>query len=79
MLQRWTCWDRKPKIKVNSEHHQGVYLLGKELEVEAISDDGLVESFSKNEGRILGLQWHPELDLADLDQVRILDKWINLI
>lgn len=72
-------WLKKERIKVNSEHHQGVNLLGKELEIEAISDDGLIESFSKDGGRILGLQWHPELDLKDPDQIRILDHWLGWV
>ena len=72
-------WLKKPKITVNSEHHQGVNLLGKDLEIEAVSNDGLIESFSKQGGRILGIQWHPELDLQDVDQVRILDHWLGLV
>jgi len=74
-----TKWLKKQRIKVNSEHHQGVNLLGSELEIEAMSEDGLVESFSKDNGRILGIQWHPELDLQDTDQVRILDHWLELV
>ena len=72
-------WLDKTKISVNSEHHQGIKTLGKNLEIEAISKDGLVEAFSKDGGRILGVQWHPELDLKDPDQVRILDHWLGLV
>jgi gamma-glutamyl-gamma-aminobutyrate hydrolase PuuD len=44
-----------------SIHHQGVKELGKNLRVEAISDDGLIESFSSTEDSFyLGVQWHPE-------------------
>jgi putative glutamine amidotransferase len=75
-LQKWLS---KTKIKVNSEHHQGINLLAKQLKVEALSDDGLVEAFSTDNGRVLGLQWHPELDLQDSDQVRILDNWLELV
>jgi putative glutamine amidotransferase len=72
-------WVNKTSLDVNSEHHQGVNLLGSNLEIEAISQDGLVEAFSSDGGKILGIQWHPELDLSDSDQVRILDGWLELV
>ena len=44
-----------------SIHHQGVKDLGKNLQVEARSDDGLIEAFSsKSDGFYVGVQWHPE-------------------
>jgi len=53
-------------IEVNSVHHQGVATLGSGLRVEAVADDGLVEAISVQCGQstILGVQWHPEWDLA---------------
>lgn len=72
-------WTKKTKLFVNSEHHQGIRKLGVGLELEAKSPDGLVEAFSKNSGQILGIQWHPELDLADPDQVRILNGWLGFV
>ena len=47
---------------VNSVHSQGIDALGPELEVEAVSDDGLIEAFSVKgaPGFTLGVQWHPE-------------------
>lgn len=54
------------RIGVNSVHHQGVDRLGSGLKVEALADDGLVEAISWQEGNasVLGVQWHPEWDLA---------------
>jgi len=49
---------------VNSVHHQGIKVLGKDLVVDAISpDDELVEAFHyKNikDSYVVGVQWHPE-------------------
>lgn len=54
------------RVVVNSVHHQGVDRLGRGLRVEALADDGLVEAISWQEGgaAVLGVQWHPEWDLA---------------
>ncbi len=54
------------RIGVNSVHYQGVDRLGHGLKVEALADDGLVEAISWQEGNasVLGVQWHPEWDLA---------------
>lgn len=48
--------------RVNSLHSQGVDRLGAELEVEAVSEDGLVEGFRVQSapGFTLAVQWHPE-------------------
>jgi putative glutamine amidotransferase len=72
-------WLEKTKLEVNSQHHQGIDQLGEGLQVAATSDDGLVEAFSKFSGQILGLQWHPELDLKDKLQVKLLQNWLKLI
>lgn len=46
---------------VNSIHHQGLKTLGRGLQVEARSDDGVVECIrGSGEGFLLGVQWHPE-------------------
>lgn len=52
----------KTEVDVNSYHHQGIKTLGRELFVEAVGMDGLVEAVSNVEKGILGVQWHPELD-----------------
>ena len=50
--------------KVNSVHHQGIKELGSKLEVLAYcEEDGMIEAFQWKgdlEGKVLGIQWHPE-------------------
>jgi len=50
--------------QVNSVHHQGIDLLGKGLQVEAVcKEDGLIEAISYEDPShpfTLGVQWHPE-------------------
>lgn len=46
---------------VNSIHHQAVKEVGSGLVVQAVSEDGVVESISDPERAfLLGVQWHPE-------------------
>jgi putative glutamine amidotransferase len=51
---------------VNSLHHQGVDRLAPLLTVEAVASDGLIEAVSMPSARafLLGVQWHPEWDVA---------------
>ncbi|MES2151484.1 MAG: gamma-glutamyl-gamma-aminobutyrate hydrolase family protein [Pseudomonadota bacterium] len=53
-------------IDVNSLHGQGIDRLATGLVVEATADDGLVEAFSMPSapGFALGVQWHPEWQVA---------------
>ena len=59
--------DGAETVMVNSLHGQGIRLLAEELEIEAVADDGLVEACSVRTARsfALGVQWHPEWQLAD--------------
>ncbi|NRA55773.1 MAG: gamma-glutamyl-gamma-aminobutyrate hydrolase family protein [Gammaproteobacteria bacterium] len=52
--------------QINSLHGQGVDQLASKLKPEATADDGLIEAFSlaDNSSYYLGLQWHPEWQLA---------------
>lgn len=53
------------QINVNSYHHQGVKRLGEKLRVLAMAADGLVEAVESTDSQfILGLQFHPEKELA---------------
>ena len=55
------------RIVVNSVHQQGVARLGTGLSREAVApDDGLVEAVCAGGAgaAVLGVQWHPECDLA---------------
>lgn len=52
---------------VNSYHHQAIKLLGNSLIVAAKSEDGIIEAYEDKSGRVLGVQWHPELSKAKSD------------
>jgi len=60
------------KIKVNSYHHQAIDRLSKELTIVDKSNDGTIEIVKGN--RILGFQFHPELE-EEKDK----KYWINFI
>lgn len=66
---------------VNSIHHQAVKDLGRDLQVEAVSDDDLIEAIRwGGASYVFGVQWHPEFhdprnpDL--LDGMPILDEFL---
>jgi putative glutamine amidotransferase len=52
---------------VNSLHAQAIDRLGESLDIEAISDDGVVEAVSANHPHqfVLGVQWHPEYPVLE--------------
>lgn len=54
------------RVMVNSLHEQAIDRVAERLEVEAISDDGIVEAVSVKgaESFALSVQWHPEHPLA---------------
>ena len=54
------------QAQVNSLHGQGLARLGHGLEVEATAPDGLVEAYrGTGGGFLLGVQWHPEWQVAE--------------
>jgi len=59
-------------LAVNSCHHQGAKVLAPALRLEARSEDGLVEAVSlPGHTFVLGVQWHPELMLADPSSIAL--------
>jgi gamma-glutamyl-gamma-aminobutyrate hydrolase PuuD len=59
-------WYGKPKIRVNSYHHQGVRDLASRLKPMAHAEDGLVEAYYDPKKKFLvGLQFHPERMLPE--------------
>lgn len=51
----------KPRLEVNTTHHQAVKTPGKKLVVNATAEDGVVEGIeSAAHSFVLGVQWHPE-------------------
>lgn len=47
-------------LEVNSFHIQAIEGPGNGLRVNAVSDDGVIEGIESEDGRIIGLQFHPE-------------------
>lgn len=74
-------------LYINSVHHQGVKVLGKDLVIEALCpEDNLIEAFRHKDFKdhfILAVQWHPEFShtLGDkiLDPQPLLDYFIKEI
>lgn len=56
-----------PDRTVNSLHHQTVQELGRDLRVTARADDGVVEGIESIDGRIVAVQWHPEMMVSRAD------------
>lgn len=55
--------------EVNSVHHQSV-LPSDAYQVLAVSPDGVVEALEKKDGGFaVGVQWHPEYGVADIDTI----------
>ena len=60
---------KKLQAKVNSSHHQAVEKLGKDLIVSANASDGIIEAIEHiHYPYMIGIQWHPEYQLSQLDQ-----------
>jgi putative glutamine amidotransferase len=70
-----------PEPIVNSVHHQGVKSIGDDLTVLAVSEeDDIVEALEYSgaeQGRVLGVQWHPEFSDSLQDIVIPADRLIN--
>jgi len=49
------------RVEVNSLHHQTVDELGDRLSITATAEDGTVEGLESADGRLLAVQWHPEM------------------
>lgn len=67
----------KERIGVNTSHHQGIKKLGKDLVVNAVADDELIEGIEmKGHKFCLGVQWHPEYIVTDADY-KIIEAFVN--
>lgn len=54
------------RLTVHCHHHQALDRLAEPLEVVARSADGVIEAVeAPGSGFVLGVQWHPEQDVAD--------------
>ena len=61
---------KKNKINVNSNHHQAIGKIGKNLRVSAVANDGIVEAIEcvNCKKPIIGIQWHPEFLMTKNDE-----------
>lgn len=61
---------KKDKITVNSNHHQAVGTLGRDLTVSATAPDGIIEAIESTKHKfVIGVEWHPEyMDDNGLDK-----------
>ncbi len=68
----------KDLIPVNSCHHQAVKSLGKELQVMAYSEDGLVEAVCVKDKKFMwAVQWHPECSYLTNDaSMKIFEEFV---
>lgn len=50
------------RVTGHSNHHQACDHLAGRLRLSAVADDNIIEGFESGDGKIIGLQWHPEID-----------------
>lgn len=61
--------DHKNSNRVNSSHHQAVGKVGNNMKISATASDGVIEAIeSSDESYMIGVQWHPEYQLTNLDK-----------
>lgn len=59
----------------SSHHHQAIDDLGEGLEISAWAEDGIVEAVETGDGRVIGVQWHPEITAAEDPAQQALFDW----
>ena len=64
-------------LRVNSHHHQAVKTVGRDLVAIAWAKDGIIEAIqdTRNNQRVLGVQWHPELSWRTDPLSRYIFDW----
>jgi putative glutamine amidotransferase len=62
-------------VEVNTLHHQGLDRIGAGLDPVGRAPDGLVEAVEDRSARIIGVAWHPEIQLAETPGQALFD-WI---
>ncbi|MBE6895998.1 MAG: gamma-glutamyl-gamma-aminobutyrate hydrolase family protein [Ruminococcaceae bacterium] len=68
------------RMQANSFHHQAIKTLGKDLEIMATADDGIIEAvYLKSDRYLRAYQWHPERIWAE-DELnrRIFEDFISV-
>lgn len=68
---------KKNKIMVNSAHHQAIDKLGKNLIINGLANDKIIESIEHVSHRwCIGVQWHPEFLITN-DDKKIIKSFIK--
>lgn len=62
-------------VRANTLHHQSVDVVGPGLVASGVAEDGVIEAVEAVDGRVLGVQWHPEL-LLDRPAHQALFDWV---
>jgi putative glutamine amidotransferase len=66
-----------PRLTVRSSHHQGVGRLGEGLRATAwATHDGVIEGIEDPDRPVVAVQWHPEDEGAEPDQLVGLLRWL---
>ena len=64
-----------PDMMVTSLHHQAVRKVAPGYSVAARALDGTIEAVASDDGRVLGVQYHPEMDRRN-PQARAIFRWL---
>ncbi len=60
---------KEKEFEIKSYHHQAINRVGEGLRVNALAPDAIVEGFESADGRVMGFQWHPELERTRLSEL----------
>ncbi len=65
-------------IDVISRHHQAIKEIGRNLNISADTEDGIIEAIEM-EGYpfLIGVQWHPEKEIGDFFTRRLISSFVN--
>ena len=65
-------------IDVISRHHQAINDIGRNLNISADAEDGIIEAIEM-EGYpfLIGVQWHPEKEIGDFFTRRLISSFVN--
>ncbi len=69
---------QQERTSVNTSHHQGVARLGHNLQIAAEAEDGVIEAIEHDKAAFcMGVQWHPERDIANPLNLALLKAFFN--
>jgi putative glutamine amidotransferase len=67
------------EVTVCSWHHQGIARLAPGLKAVAWADDGIIEAVEhESHASCIAVQWHPEMQLDDPAQQRLMQSFVRL-